>query len=90
MKPDTRTAMQELIYEVRNTIPLDTPDAVICADDSSCQGCSMKLLEYLSIELDDWQHKLDEGEVPNFGDLARLGKTSKKIYNTLKKNGLVA
>jgi len=90
MKPDTRTAMQNLIDEVRSTIPFDAPEAAICADDSSCQGCSMKLLEYLSMELDSWQHKLDEGEVPNLGDLARFGNTCKKIYKTLDRNGLIS
>ena len=89
MKPDTRTAMQSLINEVRQKIPFDTPEAVMCADDSSCQGCSLKLLEYLSMELDNWQQKLDEGEVPNFADLHKLGKSSKAVYKVLQKNGLV-
>jgi len=88
-KPDTRTAMQNLIDEVRRTIPFDTPEAVMCADDTSCQGCSLKLLEYLSMELDNWQQKLDDGEVPNFADLAKLGKSSKAVYKTLEKNNLI-
>jgi len=45
-KPDTRTAMQSMINE--------TSEAVMCADDSSCQGCSLKLLEFLAMELDNW------------------------------------
>lgn len=90
MKPDTRTAMQSLIDEVRNAIPFDTAEATLCADDASCQGCSVKLLEYLSMELDNWQQKLDDGVVPNFGELDRLGKTSKKVYKVLKKNGLIS
>ena len=88
-KPDTRTAMQALINEVRQTIPFDTPEAVMCSDDSSCQGCSLKLLEFLSMELDNWQQKLEDGEVPNFGDLQKLGKSSRAVYKVLEKNGLV-
>ena len=88
-KPDTRTAMQNLINQVRQTIPFDTPEAVMCADDSSCQGCSLKLLEFLSMELDNWQQKLDDGEVPNFGDLQKLGKSSRAVYRVLEKNGLI-
>lgn len=89
MKPDTRTAMQNLIDEIRQAIPFDTPETEMCADDSSCQGCSLKLLEFLAMELDNWQQKLDDGEVPNFGDLARLGKSSQKIYKTLQRNGII-
>ncbi len=88
-KPDTRTAMQKLILEVRHTIPFDTPEAVMCADDSSCQGCSLKLLEYLSMELENWQQRLDDGDTPDFRDISRLVKSSKAVYRTLQKNGLV-
>ena len=88
-KPDTRTAMQHIINEVRQTIPFDTSEAVMCADDSSCQRCSLKLLEFLSMELDNWQQRLDDGESPNFGDLTKLGKSSKAVYKTLSRNGLV-
>jgi len=89
MKPDIRTAMQNLIFEIHKSIPFNTPNTDMCADDSSCQGCSMKLLEYLSIELQNWQQRLDDGETPNFGDLARLEKTGKTIHKTLKRNGLI-
>ncbi|MBL7004523.1 MAG: hypothetical protein ISR69_10905 [Gammaproteobacteria bacterium] len=89
MKPNTRTAMQLLIDEVKSAIPFDTAEADLCADSESCTGCSLKLLEFLSTELDDWQYKLDNQETPNFGDLQRLSKSSKKIYNILKMNGLI-
>lgn len=90
MKPDTRTAMQQMINEVRLAIPFDAPEAQICADDTSCKGCSLKLLEYLDMELDNWQDKLNQGESPSFGDLNKLSKTSRKIYTTLKNNGLIS
>lgn len=87
MKPDTATAMRQLIKQVRETIPFDIPEAVLCADE--CRGCSMKLLEYLASELDDWEFKLDQGEIPNFGDINQLAKSSRKIYRVLEKNGLL-
>jgi len=87
MKPDTATAMRNLIRQVRETIPFDLPDAVLCADE--CKGCSVKLLEYLSSELDDWDYKLDQGEIPNFGDINQLARSSRKIYQVLQKNGLI-
>lgn len=81
--------MQKLINEVRQTIPFDSPETVICADDTNCQGCSVKLLEYLSMELGNWQQQLDDGVVPDFGDLNKLGKSSRAVYKVLQKNGLV-
>ncbi len=86
-KPDTRTAMANLIEEVRAAMPFAAPDAVLCSD--SCAGCSKKLLEFLDMQLQDWECRLNDGEQPTFGDLHRLGRTSKKIYAALKKNGLV-
>jgi hypothetical protein len=85
-KPDTRNAMYDLIRQVRTAVPFDMPVADICVDD--CYGCPKKLLEYLDMELDDWQQKLDDGNIPNFGDLNALAKRSKKITTALKKNGI--
>ena len=87
MKPDTSTAMQNLIDEVRATMPFDAGEAQLCAD--SCNGCSLKLLEFLDMELLDWEQKLQDGVEPSFGDIHKMGKTCKKIYMILKKNGLV-
>ncbi|MDH5387511.1 MAG: hypothetical protein OEY06_03560 [Gammaproteobacteria bacterium] len=87
MKPNTSTAMQNLIDEVRTTMPFDAGEAQLCAD--SCNGCSLKLLEFLDMELQDWEQKLQEGVEPSFGDIHKMGKTCKKIYMVLKKNGLV-
>ena len=87
MKPNTSTAMQNLIDEVRSTMPFDAGEAQLCAD--SCNGCSLKLLEFLEMELQDWEQKLQNGVQPSFGDVHKMGKTCKKIYMVLKKNGLV-
>jgi hypothetical protein len=87
VKPDTTTAMRQLIGEIRLAIPFDMPEASMCSD--NCNMCTMKLLEYLDMEVMDWERRLDAGEIPNFGDISRLQKTGKKIYRALEKNGLV-
>lgn len=86
-KPDTRTAMAELIAEVRATMPFGAPEAVICSD--HCAGCSKKLLEFLDTRVDDWEHRLADGDTPTFGDLHGLARSSRKIHKVLKRNGLV-
>ena len=86
-KPDTSTAMTQLIDQVREAIPFDTPAEKLCA--GPCTGCPKKLMEYLDSELEDWEYKLDSAEAPSLGDVRKLGKTSQKIYNVLKKNNLI-
>ncbi len=49
MKPDTRTAMRNLIGQIRTAIPFDLPEAQMCSD--SCDGCSIKLLEFAEYRL---------------------------------------
>jgi hypothetical protein len=87
MKPDTRTAMRNLIRQVREALPFDVPQARACT--GSCQGCSQKLLDYLETELAGWETRLDQGERPNFGDLSRLANTGRKIHRVLVKNGVI-
>jgi hypothetical protein len=87
MKPDTRTAMQQLIEQIRQAMPFDLPEAQVCA--GPCQACSVKLLEYLEMELAHWEQRLAAGEQPNFADLSHLAKTGRKIHRSLRNNGLV-
>lgn len=87
MKPDTSTAMQNLIDKVRSAMPFGAGEAQLCAD--SCQGCSLKLLAFLDTEMEDWEQKLQQGIRPNFGDIHRMGKICKKVYLVLQKNGLL-
>ena len=88
-KPDSKTAMLLLIERIRELIPFDVPEAVTCSDKNSCEGCSVKLMQYLELELDSWEQKLNEGYVPDFKDLSKLEKTARKIYQTLERNALV-
>lgn len=87
-KPDTRAAMQALIDEVRLQLPFDLPMEVLCS--GICNGCSKKLLDYLDMELCDWQQRLDSGDRPLLGDIQKLAKTCRKIHRVLQRNGLVA
>jgi len=87
MKPDTTTAMQDLIQQIRSKIPFDMPEAQACT--GICNGCSQKLLEFLDTELISWEFRLNQGETPNLGDIKRLARSSIKIYRVLHKNQLV-
>ena len=79
--------MYGLIQQVRTVVPFNISVADLCVDD--CYGCPKKLMEYLDMELDDWEQKLDDGHIPNLGEINTLGKRSKKIVSALKKNGLL-
>ncbi len=88
MKPKTPAAMQQLIQQVRKTLPFGMPESSLCADE--CKGCSLKLLEFLDIELMDWEDRLEKGEVPTLGDVQRMAKISLKIRAVLEKNGVLS
>ena len=79
--------MRKLIEQVRTAMPFDLPEANLCS--GKCNGCSQKLLDYLDMELEDWEYRLTTGETPDFGDINRIARTSNKIYRVMKKNGLV-
>jgi hypothetical protein len=76
-KPNTSDAMRYLIQEVRKALPLDLSPPEVCTDE--CRGCSIKLLEYIAMELESWECRL----------LKKLARSSNKIYLALLKNGLV-
>jgi hypothetical protein len=79
--------MRNLIAEIRNSLPFDTPGAQICND--PCRGCSIKLLDYMQSELDTWEQRLAAGETPGLADLSRLEKKGRKVLKTLQMNHVV-
>lgn len=79
--------MQQLIQQVRETLPFGTPQGYVCADE--CKGCSLKLLEFLDLELMDWEDRLQQGEAPGLGDVQRMAKISRKVHAVLGKNGVL-
>ncbi len=86
-KPDTRTAMRQLIGRIRQVMPFDLPQARVC--EGPCEGCSVKLLDYLETELEGWEQRLDQGETPDFRDLSRLAGTGRRVHRIMVANGLV-
>lgn len=87
MKPSLQTAMQTLITEIRQALPLHLDQAQLCQ--GPCQGCSKKLLEYLDTELEQQESALQRGHIPRFGDLQRLARSGRKIHQTLIRNGII-
>jgi hypothetical protein len=87
MKPDTTTAMHQLIERIRAEFPFDHPQAQLCA--GPCTVCSLKLLEHLRSELDTWDERLAGGERPGLAELSGLIRTSRKIAAALHRAGLM-
>ena len=87
MKPDSATALRQLIVEIRDRFPFDRPEAQLCA--GPCQGCSLKLLEYLENELTGWEDRLANGERIGLSELSNLMRTSRKIARVLEKSDLM-
>lgn len=85
MKPNATTAMSQLIEQIRTSLPFDSNEVQLCK--GPCKGCSMKLLQFMENELDDWQARLDAGENIGLAELSKLGKTGQRVYQVLEKNG---
>ena len=79
--------MQQLIDQIRDILPFDTPAGYVCADE--CKGCSLKLLAFLDTELMDWEDRLMQGETPTLADIQQLAKLSRRVYAVLQKNGVL-
>lgn len=88
MKPKTDVVMANMIQQIRETFPFDMSEEELCAE-ACAHGCPQKLLEYLQMEITEWEQRLENGEIPNFRDIQKLAKTGKKIYQVLEKNHLV-
>ncbi len=89
MKPSTTVAMRQLIEQIRNRIPLASSAADLCRDSDNCNVCALKLTEYLNMQLEDWEYRLDNQQIPNFGDLKKLAQSAEKIHHALKKGGFI-
>jgi len=87
VKPNTTQAMRNLIAQIKDTLPFDSVDSDFCSD--TCSGCSLKLVDFLAVEIDQWEYKLDNNEIPTLNDLNKLAKTAKKIHKVLDKNNLL-
>ncbi|WP_061783174.1 hypothetical protein [Shewanella putrefaciens] len=84
-KPNTQIAMQTLINQIKETIPLNLEEAQLCQ--GQCLGCSKKMLEMLDAEISYWQFS----EVtPNLKDLKNLENIGRRTYKILKRNQLLS
>ena len=88
MKPKTDVVVVNIIQQIRETFPFDISEEELCADTCS-YGCPKKLLEYMQMEITEWERRLENGETPSFRDIQKISKTGKKIYQVLEKNNLV-
>lgn len=88
MKPKTDIVMADIIQQIKEAFPFDISEEAMCADTCS-YGCPKTLLEYIHAEITEWEHRLENGDIPNFRDIQKLAKTSKKIYKILEKNHLI-
>ena len=77
--------MTDLIGQVRSALPFAADPDDLCRGE--CQGCALKLLEYLDGELRDWEGRLAAGESPRLGDLHRLGRPARKVHGVLARSG---
>lgn len=81
-KPDTRTAIAEMIQEARRRLPFETSFVRDC--EGRCEECPFKLLEFLELELATWEARLGGGEVPSLGDVHRLGRDCTEVHALLQ------
>lgn len=88
MKPKTDVVMVNMIEQVRDSFPFELSEEELCAETCS-HGCPKKLMEYMQLEIAEWEQRLEEGETPNFCDIQKFSKTGRKIYRVLEKNDLV-
>ena len=83
MRPNTETAMQTLIDQIRAALPFDQPEAYFCS--GACRACSLKILDFMDVELCDAQSALSEGHKPTLGDVEKLAKRARKVEKALQK-----
>ncbi len=79
--------MRLLLAQIRQALPFEMDEAQLCR--GPCQGCSKKLLEFIDMELEEWQTRLDRGEQPSLGDIQKLAKRARKVYQVMQNNGLI-
>ncbi|WP_351075553.1 hypothetical protein [Shewanella sp. CAL98-MNA-CIBAN-0140] len=85
-KPDRITAMKQLIAQVKQTFPLDSPDLFRCGSANSCVGCPKKLLDLIDSEVTYWEAAIAQGVMPSLGDISRFGKLCQNVGRGLTRN----
>ena len=80
--------MGDMIRQIRERFPFDMSEEEMCGDSCS-YGCPRNLLEYMHAEISDWEQRMQQGEIPNFGDIQKFSKSGRMIYRVLEKNQLI-
>ncbi|GIU02044.1 hypothetical protein [Shewanella algidipiscicola] len=88
-KPDPKTAMLQLIEQVKQELPLTEPAHFVCGPEGSCIGCPKKLLELVDSELSYWETAIANGDTPRLGDISRFGKLCKNVRRGLIRSGVL-
>ncbi|MAA61478.1 UNVERIFIED_ORG: hypothetical protein DFO82_2079 [Idiomarina abyssalis] len=87
-KPDTKTAMYQLLNVIRKHIPFGLKEADMCQ--GICRGCSKKMMEMLDAEVSQWQADLDnELAEPTLADLVFMEKLARRTEKVLHRNKLM-
>ena len=88
-KPDLKTAMLQLIAEVKQTLPLYEPSTFVCGTNTDCVGCPKKMLEMVDSELSYWESAMKRGITPKFDELRRFGKLCQSVRRSLVQNNII-
>ncbi len=88
-KPDRITAMQLIIEQAKQELPLYESDTFVCGSKGNCIGCPKKLLELVDGELSYWESTISRGISPNFDDIRKFAKLCKNVKRGLVRNNLV-
>lgn len=79
--------MENLIREAREKIPFNLSFDGNC--EGRCDECPYKLMEFLDLDLKDWDLRLKRGDVPTLGELHTLGRSCQELCDVLKKEGYI-
>ncbi|MCJ2377498.1 hypothetical protein LNL84_11710 [Vibrio sp. ZSDZ34] len=88
-KPDLKTAMTDLLAQVKKELPIYDEDTFVCGPESNCIGCPKKLMELVESEVSYWEYSVSNGHFPNFEEIRRFGKLCKSVKRGLSRNGIV-
>jgi len=87
-KPNTKTAMYQLLEVIQEHIPFGLKEADMCQ--GICRGCSKKMMEMLDAEVSQWRADLDNQLAePTLADLVFMEKLARRTEKVLRRNHLV-
>nr|WP_049766529.1 hypothetical protein [Shewanella loihica] len=88
-KPDSTTAMLQLIDQVKQAMPLNEPETFVCGPQGSCIGCPKKLLELVDSEMRYWESAIQQGDTPLLGEVSRFAKLCRNVHRGLARSGIL-